>query len=228
MALLLHIESSGQICSVCISRGADVLCLKKTEEAFQHTEYITLLIAECVKEVGINLKDLDAVSISRGPGSYTSLRVGTATAKGICYALDKPLIEVDTLESLALAAFQKTGKKTFYCPMIDARRMEVYTAVFDENQSLLFDYHALIVTEEAFSAYRKNSNKKIILCGDGAQKTLDILPAMDFEYVEIDCSAAWLVPIALAKFKKGEFADVAYFSPFYLKSPNITKPKKVL
>lgn len=227
MSQLLHIESSGEICSVCISKGQEVLSLKETEKAFQHTEQITLLIEDCCKEAGITLKELDAISISSGPGSYTALRVGTATAKGICYALDIPLIAVGTLDSLAFKAIQIAGESGFYCPMIDARRMEVYTNVFDEHCSPLEKAQALIVTEEAYTNYRKKG-QKIFLFGNGAQKCSELLPAPEFEYLEVKLSALNLIPLAVDKFDKKEFADLAYFSPFYLKSPNITKAKSRL
>lgn len=224
MALILNIESSGEICSVCISREAEILSLKESVKPFQHTEQITLLIDACCKEAGIKLKDLDAVGISSGPGSYTSLRVGTATAKGICYVLNKPLIAVDTLESLAGAAFKQIKQEALYAPMIDARRMEVYSNLYDHRLQPLEETKALIITEDTYSEYKEDV-RSIYLFGSGARKCLELLPPPRFEWMEMDCSAQHLVPIAYEKFKKKDFVDLAYFSPFYLKSPNITKAK---
>ncbi|MCB9324078.1 MAG: tRNA (adenosine(37)-N6)-threonylcarbamoyltransferase complex dimerization subunit type 1 TsaB [Lewinellaceae bacterium] len=227
MALILNIESSGEICSVCISREAEVLSLKESVKPFQHTEQITLLIDACCKEAGIKLKDLDAVAISSGPGSYTSLRVGTATAKGICYVLNKPIIAVDTLESLAGAAIKQIKQEALYAPMIDARRMEVYSNIYDHHLQPLEETKALIVTEDTYSEFKEDV-RNIYLLGSGAKKCAELLPPPRFELMEVDCSALHLVPIAHEKFGKKDFADLAYFSPFYLKSPNITKAKPKL
>jgi tRNA threonylcarbamoyladenosine biosynthesis protein TsaB len=227
MALILNIESSGPVCSVCVSKGKEILSAKATEKPFQHTEQITLLIEDCVKETGMTLRDIDAVAISSGPGSYTALRVGTATAKGICYALNKPLISIDTLSSLAGAAIKSFTDDAYYVPMIDARRMEVYTNVFNNNNIPQTETQALIVTAETHAAFPQD-DKKVYLFGNGAKKCLELLPEPRFKFIEVTLSAANLVVPALAKFQQKAFADLAYFSPFYLKSPNITKAKPKL
>ncbi len=227
MPIILNIESSGPVCSVCISKGRAVLSAKFTEKDFQHTEQITLLIEACVQEAGIALKDIDAVALSSGPGSYTALRVGTATAKGICYALDNPLIAIDTLKSLAGAAIRSFPGEAYYVPMIDARRMEVYTNIFDNNNCALGETRALIVTEKSPAEFPPDE-KPVYLFGNGAKKCLELLPAPRFRHIEIALDAGNLVPLAVEKFQQKSFADLAYFSPFYLKSPNITKAKPKL
>ena len=227
MPIILNIESSGPVCSVCISQGLEVLSAKATEKDFQHTEQITLLIEACVQEAGLTLQEIDAVAISSGPGSYTALRVGTATAKGICYALDKPLISIDTLKSLAGAAIRSFPGEAYYAPMIDARRMEVYTNIFDRNNRALGKTRALIITENSLAEFPEDE-KPVYLFGNGAKKCLELLPSPKFRYIEIALGAGNLVPLAAEKFQQKAFVDLAYFSPFYLKSPNITKAKPKL
>ena len=156
MPLILNIESATDICSVCISKNAETLSLQEADKEYSHTSKITILIERCCAEAGITLKQLDAVAVSKGPGSYTSLRVGASTAKGICYALDKPLITIDTLQSIALATFKKAKQATFYAPMIDARRMEVYTSLFDKDLNLVQETHAKIIDEQSFQDYFQN------------------------------------------------------------------------
>lgn len=227
MAILLNIESSGPICSVCVSKGEDIIAIKETEKVFEHTEKITLLIDECMKKAGLSLGELDAISVSSGPGSYTALRVGLATAKGICYALEKPLIAIDTLQSLAGAALLLQNTDAHYCPMLDARRMEVYTNIFDDKNQPQGKARALIISEESQEEF-PDDDKPVYLFGNGAEKCMKFLSAPRFELLEVKLSARNLVPLALEKFQQGAFADLAYFSPFYLKSPNITKAKPKL
>ena len=227
MSILLNIESSGPVCSVCVSKGTEILSIKETEKVFEHTEKITLLIEACMKSAELSLDKLDAISVSSGPGSYTALRVGVATAKGICYALGKPLIGVDTLQSLAGAAVKLQKTDAYYCPMLDARRMEVYTNIFDVNNQPQASARAIIISEESPNEF-PDDDKPVLLFGNGAAKCVKFLPPPRFELLEVRLSAKNLVPLALEKFQKGELADLAYFSPFYLKSPNITKAKPKL
>ncbi len=227
MALILHIETATGICSAGISRGDQMLSLQSTAEGYQHASRITLLIEQCLKEAGCGLAELDAVALSSGPGSYTSLRVGTATAKGICYSLDKPLIVVDTLQALALASLRREQEDALYFPMIDARRMEVYTAGYDAANELIQPPQALIVETDTFDELLK-AGHTLVLSGDGAEKCRKVLPGEQLIYSPVFCSAAHLLPLALIAFEGENFADLAYYSPFYLKSPNITKPKKLL
>ncbi len=225
MALILNIETATDICSVGLSQDGQPIFRKDASGTFQHASQITLLVEACANAADIQLADLDAVAVSAGPGSYTGLRVGTSTAKGICYALDKPLLAIPTLETLAHAAHLVQPGEAYFIPMIDARRMEVYTAVFDQTTNALSETEAKIIDEAAFEEWR-TQGKPIFLCGDGAEKCRAILNDPIFQYLPILCSADHLAALAEKAFQKKQFADVAYFSPFYLKPPNITKSKK--
>ncbi len=227
MALLLLIETATDLCSIGISDGLELLSLQQAPEGYQHAGQITLLIERGLQEAGLTLADIEGLALSSGPGSYTSLRVGAATAKGICYALDKPLVAVDTLQSLALAALRQEREEALYFPMIDARRMEVYTAGFDAANECISPPQAMVVEPDSFSAYLQ-AGQTIVLAGNGAAKCQGSLPNEGIIYTSIFCSAAHLLPLALPAFEAGRFADPAYYSPFYLKPPNITVPKKLL
>lgn len=229
MPLLLNIESATDHCSVCISQGAEVLSFRESEELFSHSKVMTLLIEKCFLEAKKSMNDLDAVAISRGPGSYTSLRVGSSVAKGICYALDKPLIAIDTLQSLALAAyFLEKKEEAIYVPMIDARRMEVYSAQFSPMGKRLTETIAEVISENTYSKIFK-SEKNVIFCGNGSGKCEKVLesPAACFSTVT-SCSALYLPSLATIAFSEKRFEDIAYYSPEYFKAPNITKSKKKL
>lgn len=228
MALILLIETATEICSVGISQDGNVLVQLQADNNFQHGQQITRLIQSCTKAAKIELAEIDAVAISKGPGSYTALRIGAATAKGICYALDKPLIAVDTLQALALASSrQNKVENALYAPMIDARRMEVYTAFYDDKGTELIPPHALIVEADSLNEHI-DAGKTIILSGNGAEKCRSVLPQQKVLIEPIFCSAALLSPIAEKKWKASSFESIAYYSPFYLKPPNITTPKKRL
>ena len=230
MANILNIESSTNICSVCISNEEQTLSIRETA-ANEHASKITLLIEQCLKEADLKITDLDAVAISNGPGSYTSLRVGGSTAKGICYALEIPLIAVDTLESLALAAYQKLkDTSAFYCPMIDARRMEVYAAIFKiENGRMVLHEPTvpLIITPETFKRF-VDAGKRLVLSGNGATKCEpNLIPDRVID-TSISCSATHMIPLSKACYDIKNFVDVAYYTPQYLKAANITVAKNKL
>lgn len=226
MAIILNIETATDIGSVCLSKGAEVLANIECATPFSHSKETTLMIERCLKEAGLNLEDIDAIAVSRGPGSYTSLRIGTSIAKGICYALEKPLIAVDTLQSMALAA-QKVASGDLYLPMIDARRMEVYTAFYDAKMVCEKETHALIMDETTFKTTLE-AKKTIVFAGNGADKLKTVIDSPQFIFTDIRCAAKNLVPLAVEAFEAGIFESVAYFEPDYLKPPNITTPKKVL
>lgn len=232
MSVILNIESSTDICSVAISCDDELMVLKEIM-GNNHAERMTLLINECVESSGIQLRDLDAVAISNGPGSYTSLRIGVSTAKGLCYAMNLPLIAIDTLQSLALAAFNEVKDKTaLYCPMIDARRMEVYTALyqFSEKTGTLEQIEQMnpkIIDSDSYSDYFQK-NKKIYFCGNGAPKCQEILHYSYNFFLKIDCSARYLYMLSYNAFTKNKFVNIAYHTPQYLKAPNITMAKQRL
>lgn len=227
MPLILNIETATDVCSVCLSRDGLVLALREMAPTLDHAAQITLMIEACFQEVGLPLAALDAVAVSDGPGSYTSLRIGLAAAKGICYALEKPLIALSTLQSIALAAQKQSPDADIYAVMIDARRMEVYLQVFDSNNQPLADAEACILEATLFES-QLHEGFTIVCAGNGSPKAQSLLTAPRISFANTVCSATHLVPLAEAAFYKNAFADIAYHAPFYLKPPNITTPKKGL
>jgi len=218
MSLILHIEKATTVCSVALSENGKLLSLKEENKGLKHADNITLFIMHVLKESGKKITDLDAVALSSGPGSYTGLRIGTSTAKGLCYALDKPLISVSTLQSLTLNAILKISEESaLFCPMIDARRMEVFCAVYDHQLNETETPSSKIIDEDSFSALLKS--RKIFFFGDGAEKCKPVL-ANQSNAVFIDNiypSAAFMISIAEKKYLKKQFEDTALFVPFYLK-----------
>lgn len=220
MAIILHLETATKSCSVAISDNERLLALKETQRENSHAEMITVFIQEVLAEAGLQIHQLNAVAVSKGPGSYTGLRIGVSTAKGICYALNKPLISVNTLFSLAqgiLHPDRNFDAKTLLCPMIDARRMEVYYALFDTKMHEIKETAAEIITSESFFNYLQDYT----LCcfGDGAEKCKTLfegMPTITF-IDDVSLSAKNMIPQALEKFNRGEFENTAYFEPFYLK-----------
>ncbi len=221
MSLILQIETSTTSCSVAIAKDGYVLSSKTINQRNIHAEVITVFIDEIFAENRLTFQELDAVAVSSGPGSYTGLRIGVSTAKGLCFSLDKPLIAVETLKAMAagyLSRFQKSAEnKILLCPMIDARRMEVYTALFDQNLKQVQPTSAEIIDAASFKEHL--NQQQIIFFGDGAAKCKAVLDSHP-NAVFIDSflnDAADLTILALAKFQQQQFEDVAYFEPFYLK-----------
>jgi tRNA threonylcarbamoyladenosine biosynthesis protein TsaB len=209
---ILNIETATKNCSVSIAQNGKTIALNEmAEEHFSHSEKLHLFIDSLLKENQIAYKDLSAVALSSGPGSYTGLRIGTSTAKGLCFALDIPLISVDTLLVLA----KQVNENSLIIPMLDARRMEVYTAIFDENHNRKTPVQALVVDENSFDEI----TEKAVFIGDGATKCKEILNRENFIFWdEIRYpSAGEMGEISFDKFQKKEFEDIAYFEPFYLK-----------
>jgi len=227
MALILNIETATDICSIALGLDGKLLQLTEAQETFTHAEEITLLVQQSLKEAGKTLQDLDAVAITSGPGSYTALRIGTSTAKGICYALNKPLIAVNTLQALAQAAKGINPSGDFYVPMIDARRMEVYSAIYDNQLKTVGKTVAEVINENSYEKYF-TSNKKIIYCGNGAPKCQTVITSQLAHFESVNCSAKYLIPLAEEAFAVQAFEDVAYYVPTYFKAPNITTPRKNL
>jgi tRNA threonylcarbamoyladenosine biosynthesis protein TsaB len=217
---ILCIESSAEICSVAIGFGKEIKEFK-SELKHQHAEGIMDLIQTAVTSAQLEFKDLNAIVLSDGPGSYTGLRIGSSTAKGMCFALGIPLIAVSTLESLANEAFKHTNKP-FVWPMIDARRMEVYHAIYNKNLQLELGIQNGIVTDEGFNVLKLSSDE-VVLCGDGALKASG---ALGIEKMNILPSAAYLLDLGLNKYKNNVFCNLSTYEPFYLKSANITSPSK--
>lgn len=213
MAIILNIETATKNCSVSIANaGKTLVCKEIAEQHFSHAEKLHLFIDEICKESQITLKELSAVAVSQGPGSYTGLRIGVSAAKGFCYALSIPLIAVDTLLLLAKKVRVERG---VIIPMIDARRMEAYTACFDSNYLKIRNTDAEIVDANSY----QEINGPIHLVGDGAMKFQSILTSSKFHfYPEIEFpSANEMSAISFEKYENKDFVDLAYFEPFYLK-----------
>lgn len=222
MNYILNIETATKNCSVSIAKdGKTVVCKEIAEEGYSHAERLHVFIEESLKEVGIAYKDLVAVAVSQGPGSYTGLRIGVSAAKGLCFALGIPLIAVDTLQSLAAQATIKNG---LIVPMLDARRMEVYSAVFSSDLELQRPIFAEVITEDSFEEYEQ------MLCfvGDCADKCKEVLTKSNFVFLEEIKypSANQMSALSYQKHIKEDFVDVAYFEPYYLKDFMITTSKK--
>ena len=211
--MILCLETATPSCSVALVHNGEVLACEEDPKGQNHSEKITLFIDKVMKKAGISYDQLDAVAVSMGPGSYTGLRIGVSTAKGICYAVSKPLIAVETLEAMAYGC-KNNG---ILIPMIDARRMEVYAAIFDENVNKIKDTEAVIIDENSFSELKKDHH--LFLFGDGADKCAELFENDDKITVikEFYCSARYMNVIAQRKLDAKDFVDVAYFEPFYLK-----------
>jgi len=227
MPTILNIETATDICSVCVSQNGQVISFAESEKTFSHASQLTILIQKCIEEANITLTNLDAVALSQGPGSYTGLRIGVSVAKGICYALNKPMIAIDTLQALAWACKEEKKQPVHYCPMIDARRMEVYTAMYNSKNEEIKPVNALIIDENSFESIF-SKKEKIIFCGNGAEKCKTVITSSFAEFSPVICSAKNLVFLSKKYFEIENFSNVAYFSPLYYKSPNITTPKKIL
>lgn len=213
MNYILNIETATKNCSVSLARnGETILCKEIAEQGYSHAEKLHVFIEEILKESQIDIKLLKAVAVSKGPGSYTGLRIGVSTAKGLCYALGIPLIAVDTLAVLAQSVSQKDG---LIVPMIDARRMEVYSAVFNHNHQKVKDVQAEILTENSYSEVTDT----IYIVGDCQEKCQTVLTKPNFVFLSEHKypSATAMSTLSYVKFEQKDFEDVAYLEPFYLK-----------
>ncbi|PZR21789.1 MAG: tRNA (adenosine(37)-N6)-threonylcarbamoyltransferase complex dimerization subunit type 1 TsaB [Flavobacterium psychrophilum] len=213
MAFILNIETATKNCSVCLAKdGIAVAVAEYAGEGYAHAEKLHVFIEEVLQKGGISFKELSGIAVSMGPGSYTGLRIGVSAAKGLCYALNIPLIAVETLELLARKIVVESG---VIIPMIDARRMEAYTAVFDKEYNKLRDTKAEIITEESFA----ETEGIIHLLGDGASKCREVLTSERFVYHDaiLYPSAQEMAALSYESYKKSDTVDVAYFEPFYLK-----------
>ncbi|MCU4174542.1 tRNA (adenosine(37)-N6)-threonylcarbamoyltransferase complex dimerization subunit type 1 TsaB [Carboxylicivirga sp. N1Y90] len=230
MAKILSIETSTSVCSVAYSVDGVVIASEELYESNSHASNLTILIeALFEKENTPTLSEIDAVAVSSGPGSYTGLRIGVSTAKGICYALNKPLIAIDSMHILSSPVIRdfksSSSLPTLFCPMMDARRMEVYTALFDTNFKLVEPISAKIVDEASFASLLEKNN--IVFFGNGAEKCKAIIQHKNAQFID-DCDplAKNIATMAEDLFKQEKFEDVAYFEPFYLKDFVATTPKK--
>lgn len=233
MALILCIETGTDICSVGLVKDGELLSLRESDAGRDHAGRVAVFVDELLRENELDPSDIDAVAVGEGPGSYTGLRIGVSFAKGLCYGLNKPLIAVSSLASLAQVAIEDyqegiididNWEETLLCPMIDARRMEVYTAIFDTTARQLTAVTAEVVTAETFATQRAET-KHFVIFGSGAAKCQEILGA---ELINIVPSVRGMARLAEEKYCAGDFADVAYFEPYYLKDFVVTTTRKKL
>ena len=223
--LILCLDTATDICSVALARAAKVVAYRENSDGNSHARTLLPFVEEVLNEAGVKPQDLTAVAVSMGPGSYTGLRIGTSTAKGLCYALEIPLIAVPTLQIIAAgaAANKDDSDPVLFCPMLDARRMEVFTAQYDHNLLPLNDAEAIIVDESTFTELLEN--QQTIFCGNGAEKCRPLYEKKTnaiFDNTPI--SARHIAGIALKKFTENQFEDIAYFSPLYGKDYVAAKP----
>lgn len=233
MALILCIETGTDICSVGLARDGEIVSLRESDEGRDHASKVGVFVDELFRQTGITPDEIDAVAVGKGPGSYTGLRIGVSFAKGLCYGTGKPLIAVGSLDALMEVAREDyeagiidvpdwgTAK---LCPMVDARRMEVYAQIFDTEGNPLTEVAAEVVDDHSFAVWRKEG--RLVIFGNGAVKCAEVLP--DVTFVDVVPSVRGMAPLAQKAFDRGEFADVAYFEPFYLKDFVVTTGKKKL
>jgi tRNA threonylcarbamoyladenosine biosynthesis protein TsaB len=216
MSLILHLETATTVCSVALSFEGKLIVLKEENKGFTHAEHLTIFIEEVMQKGNQSFENIDAIAVSKGPGSYTGLRIGVATAKGLCFGLGKPLLAVNTLSSLAFGASLKHSHAKYLCPMLDARRMEVYTALYHQNLEEISPTEALILNDNSFN--EKLLENEMLFFGDGAAKFQEICKHHHAKFdLELQPSAKNMIDSAYEKYQQQLFEDLAYFEPFYLK-----------
>lgn len=225
MALILNIETATTACSVSLAKDGQLLHFIEYDNGYSHAENLHPFIQQLLKESNTHVNALKAIAVSKGPGSYTGLRIGVSAAKGLAYAMNVPLISVDTLQTMSVAAREKLTDVSFFCPMIDARRMEVYTSVYDKNLVAQQKIEALIINETSIEQFKKYQN--ICFFGNGYLKAKDILsqiPGSSF-LESVQPSAKNMIELSFNKYVSKDFENVNYFEPFYLKDFLILKKK---
>ena len=229
MERIILIETSTALCSAALAEYGAITAYRESSAAKAHASLTAVFIQEILEERGISLSDCDAVCVSMGPGSYTGLRVGVSTAKGLCFGSRKPLLAVGTLDTLVAQASDeaadKIGDIKYIIPMVDARRMEVYTAVF-ENGNQITETAPAIIDENSFTEYLEQG--PCLFIGDGAGKCADVIKHPNAHFCQVHPKASAMLSPALAAYKEKRFEDVAYFEPFYLKEFVATVSKKKL
>lgn len=233
MALILNVDTSTQICSVALAQDGKMLGLKESSDDRSHASLLAIFIQKVLEENKKSISHLDAIAVSKGPGSYTGLRIGVSTAKGLAYAAGLPLISVDTLSAMTFGVIHGkelenkalTRDGDFYlCPMIDARRMEVYTAIFLPSGEMIEPTTAKIIEEDSFKNFIEQ--KQVIFFGNGAIKCRDVIQHSNAIFLDgIETSAKYMVSLAESAWQQKCFEDIAYFEPFYLKNFVATIPK---
>ena len=228
MSCILAIETSTEVCSVALGQDGDTIFEKVCEENNAHTRHLATFVDEALSFANSHAIPLDAVAITEGPGSYTGLRIGTSTAKGICYGFNIPLITIPTLKMLCVRPllYEELDEDALLCPMIDARRMEVYAAIYDRSLRNIRETQADIIDETSYADYLEK--QPIYFFGNGAEKCIDIIKHPNARFISnIKASAKSMLPLAELAIAKNDFADVAYFEPYYLKEFVATKAKQL-
>ncbi len=221
------IETATEVCSVALAMDGQLISIRETDKGNSHSANVAVFIEEVLKEASKTPKDIDAVAVSKGPGSYTGLRIGVSSAKGLCYGLNIPLIAIETLKAMTYGVFKNKKDietNALFCPMIDARRMEVYSAFYDNNLNQIRDVQADIVDENSYLNYLEKH--PIYFFGNGSEKCKNALSQHpNAHFIEnIQLSATYMIPLAEEKYKQQEFENTAYFEPFYLKDFIAAKP----
>ncbi len=234
MGLILNIETATNVCSVALANNGNLLSFKESLKDKSHSTLLSVFIEEILKENKISVSQLDAVAVSKGPGSYTGLRIGVSTAKGLCYGGNIPLISLNTLKIMAFGIINNrildkmkftSINNTLLCPMIDARRLEVFTAIYDHLNQTIEDTQARIISSSSFDKYL--DNKKLIFFGTGANKCSKIIKSKNALFIEkFNTSARYMIMLSEDAYIKEKFENVAYFEPYYLKDFIATVPKK--
>lgn len=223
MAIILNIETATKNCSVSVAKNGEVLAIKELNDGnYSHAEKLHPFIQAVLEQANISHNEIDAVAVSKGPGSYTGLRIGVSAAKGLCFASEKPLISIETLQSLATSVHIESG---LIVPMLDARRMEVYSAIFNAEHKQVREIEAQIIDETSFLDYLTVG--KVTFLGDGATKCKDIISHKNAVFIDDKFpSSKEMAALSFKKYQEKIFEDVAYFEPFYLKDFVVTPQKK--
>lgn len=233
MSLILCIETGTDICSVGIARDGELVSLRESAEGRDHAKHVGVFVDELLRETGIAPDELDAVAVGMGPGSYTGLRIGVSFAKGLCYGLQIPLVAIESLDALAEVAIEdneagildvEAWGEALLCPMVDARRMEVYTRLYNAKGEPQSDVKAEIIDANSFASVR--ATKQLVIFGNGAAKCREVLS--DATYINVAPSARGLARLAEQRLQAGQTEDIAYFEPFYLKDFVVIPSKKKL
>jgi tRNA threonylcarbamoyladenosine biosynthesis protein TsaB len=223
VSYILHVETSTKNCSVSIGKSGVLVALEELNtEGYSHAEKLHVFLKDVVEKAGISFADVSAICVGKGPGSYTGLRIGVSAVKGLCFALDIPMLAIESLEILSRKAVVTDG---YILPLLDARRMEVYSAVFDKDYKRVRETQAEVIDENSFQEYLERG--PVFFIGDGAEKCKDIVQHPNAHFIENAFpSAKEMVSLAFEKYTANDTVDVAYFEPFYLKDFVGTKPKK--
>ena len=224
---ILHIETATRVCSCALSSNGEIVFNRESYEAQSHATLLGVFVEEAVKFSRVNKLQIHAVAVSSGPGSYTGLRIGVSEAKGIAFGLDAKLIAIPTLEIMAKMVSETVDSDILLCPMIDARRMEVYTSLYDSSMYQMEPISAKIIDEESFADLL--AKHKVAFFGDGAFKCKEVISHTNAIFIpDIHPLASGIIPLSTVSYQNAQFEDIAYFEPFYLKDFVATKPKNKL